>query len=494
MVFSIPVNHSSTVKDRKTFSAVKISDFFHKPDLLNAAGKVRSRWVALCSSILVSGFSVAAATAADVDLCEGMIDHTGSMAVPYVAKPPHGKYYREPAFRTRVMRMTDAGKGNVIKPMYSTVQAWNADETLMVLFHREGKRQGHYLYNGHTYEAIRKLDILPSDVEDVFWSHSEPHSLFYSSKASGEYGRLYKFNVASGQRQLLKDFSAVCKAQVALPGGDVQMQSLDDDLFGFRCLDSSNKNKKHIAFTYRVSTGETSVMELGEGTQWSNWTAPMPTARGRSVYFQAHTLSGNLRSAPEKLDMAKSGEHGNLGLSYSGQDALFQVNFNASPGGCNGDPNKGVGHLVEYNLETGGCRNIISEAKGYPYTTSGTHLSAQAYRRPGWVAVSSIGYKEQMDAFRNGKRAKPLFSEIYLANTDPRDTKVCRLAHHRSTGKYSKTEDYPPYYAEPHVTISPSGTRLLFGSDWYDSGSVDTYVIELNGYQRPLNTATTSDF
>ena len=94
------------------------------------------------------------------------------------------------------MRISDAGEGNVIKPMYSTVQAWNSDETLMVLFHRKGRNQGHYLYNGITYEVIRKLDILPSDIEDVLWSHSDPHSLFYSSKAQGEYGHFYKYNLS----------------------------------------------------------------------------------------------------------------------------------------------------------------------------------------------------------------------------------------------------------------------------------------------------------
>jgi len=62
---------------------------------------------------------------------------------------------------------------------------------------------------------------------------------------------------------------------------------------------------------------------------------------------------------------------------------------------------------------------------------------------------------------------------------------VCRLAHHRSTGKLAQSGEYNGYLGEPHVTISPSGTRLLFGSDWYDSGSVDSYVIELPLYQGP---------
>ncbi len=485
MVFSIPVNRfktSNKVTSSKVIPAsVRLAG--HR-SILKISKKA---YTALFACLLAT-----VPATADASLCEGLTSHTQSVSVPLVAKPPLGKYYREPAFRTRVMRITDSGKGNVTKPMYSTVQAWNSDESLMILFHRSGKRQGHYLYNGYDYSLIRRLDIVPSDIEDIFWSHSEPRSLYYSSKASGEYGHFYKYNAGSGSRQLIKDFTPVCKGTVAQAGGDVQMQSLDDDLFGFRCLDRGAKNKKHIAFTYRISTGETSVMALGDGTQWHNWAAPMPTPNGRSVYLQAHTLSANLKSVRNKLDMSKSGEHGNMGLSYSGQDALFQVSFNEAPNGCNGDPAKGVGHLVEYNLETGGCRSVISTANGYPYTTSGTHLSAQAYRRPGWVAGSSIGYQEQLPAFRNGSPAKALFSEIYLANTDPRDTVLCRLAHHRSTGKYSKTKDYPPYFAEPHVTISPSGTRLLFGSDWYDSGSVDTYVIELPSYNRPrtVNTAT----
>jgi len=44
--------------------------------------------------------------------------------------------------------------------------------------------------------------------------------------------------------------------------------------------------------------------------------------------------------------------------------------------------------------------------------------------------------------------------------------------------------NYQPYFGEPHVTISPTGTRLLFGSDWYDSGAVDSYVIELPSHER----------
>jgi len=68
------------------------------------------------------------------------------------------------------------------------------------------------------------------------------------------------------------------------------------------------------------------------------------------------------------------------------------------------------------------------------------------------------------------------------ASTDPDNEVVCRLAQHRSFAKHAKKGGYPGYFGEPHATISPSGTRILFGSDWYDSGAVDAYVIELPSF------------
>jgi len=417
-------------------------------------------------------------------LCDGLVTHNKPVAIPKVAKPPHLEPYREPAFGTNVTRITDSQPGDVFKPVYSTVQAWNADESLMVLY-RTGSQSGHYLLDGHSYQIIRELDIYPSDLEDVFWSHTDPDILYYSSKAHREGGRLYSVNVKLKERTLIKDFSDICDGSVTHPGGDVHMQSLDDDLFGFRCWDSSSEQKHYFAMTYRVSTGETHSIRMGPGTDWDQWSAPMPTASGKNVWLQGKILTPDFESVVHKLDMKKFHEHSNLGITWDGQDALYQITFDAAPNGCNGDPDRGVGHLTEYNLDTGKCRTIISENGGYPYSTSSTHISAQAFKKPGWVAMSSVGYPEQLKFLDGKKKATTFFSEIYLVDTDPSNTEVCRLAHHRSTGKLAQSDQYRAYFGEPHVTISPSGTRLLFGSDWYDSGSVDSYVIELPGYQRP---------
>jgi len=72
-----------------------------------------------------------------------------------------------------------------------------------------------------------------------------------------------------------------------------------------------------------------------------------------------------------------------------------------------------------------------------------------------------------------------LDQELFIAKAGPTSADVYRVAHHRSD------EIEFDYWGEPHVTISPSGTRLLFGSDWSgaeDGTSVEAYVAELNAF------------
>jgi len=417
------------------------------------------------------------------DLCEGLVTHAKRVPVKPVGRPPFMQRYRDPAFGTTVMRITDSAVGSVSKPAYSTVQAWNADESLLLLY-QSGDRPGHVLLDGQTYEYVRDLPVYPADIEEVFWSHTDPDIFFYVSKRDGDFGDFRRYDLSKNDSELIRDFDDICGAK-GLPqaGGDVQMQSLDDDLFGFRC---QNDSGDWIMISYRISTDEVFTAPIGEGTDYREGTAPQPAPSGERFWMQGRSLSTDLQTVEATMDMAKNNEHSNLGVNSFGEDVLFQVVFEPSPKGClEGDLWQGVGHLTEHTLSTGRCRPVVNADGGYPYTTSGTHVSAQAYKRPGWVAMSSIGANEQFDLFSSGRRAPALFSEIYVVNTDPANRTVCRVAQHRSYSKHAKAAQYRPYLGEPHATISPSGTRVLFGSDWYDSGRVDTYVVELPAYQRP---------
>lgn len=411
------------------------------------------------------------------DLCHGMITDTERQRIPKVAKPPFRQYYKDPVFGSKVMRISDSAPGEVNKPAYSTMQAWNADETLMILYRTGGDDIGHYLHDGKDYSEIRKLDIVPKDLEEVFWSYKNPDVFYYVSKAEDKQSHFLKANARTGSEELIEDFSQRCPS-IPTAGGDVQMHSHDDDVFAFRC----GKDEVYDAFTYRISDASFGSMRIGKNTKWSPWFAPAVAPSGDRFQLNNHVFDAKLKKIETPLDFTGF-EHASIGKTSDGQDAWFTTTFNPSPAGCENDMWTGVGHLVEFNMETGSCRAVLNQADGVPFTTKGTHVSATGYQRPGWVAMSSIGY-ESLKHLEEGLPAPALLSEIYLVNTDPENEQVCRLAHHRSHGKAATKGGYKPYFGEPHATLSPSGTRILFGSDWYDSGSVDAYVIELPAYQR----------
>ena len=163
----------------------------------------------------------------------------------------------------------------------------------------------------------------------------------------------------------------------------------------------------------------------------------------------------------------------------NGHDAFYAASFDPFENGCNGST--GVGSIVVNDIDTGDCRVVVGPSTGWSYPQSGTHLSAVSTAAPGWVAMSTIGYGN-FRFFSNDKTAPTLFSEVSLTYADEEDPQTCRLAHTRTYAKDAENaEGYTaPYFGEPHPVISPSGTRILFSSDWYDSGSVDTYVIDLS--------------
>lgn len=399
------------------------------------------------------------------NLCEGfnVNDKTNRPMTPLV-KPAVGESYTDPVFGSKVTRITnsDAISSGVAKTLYSTIQAWNSNESRLILYHRG---TGHFLYDGKNYSLIEQLNIAPSDIEQVFWSTAEPDVFYYPNKAigstvptaNGSYqlrgNELMKYDVQKRLYQVVKDFNAQCPNNPITGGNDVQMPALNNEIFGFRCGSQG--------FVYQVSS-DTITSLAGS----SSSTAPQTFPSANRSYHQGRILNTTL-STERTLDLGTVSEHSSLGQLQNGNDAYFAVAFDGNNRNRCGD---GIGSLVVHDATNGSCRVLVGPANGYPYTLSGTHMSALAYKNPGWVVVSSVGYGTEGDSL--------LEQELYLANTDPQNPKVCRIAHHRATGRRGSIG----YFAEPHPVLSPSGTRVLFSSDWNNSGKVDTFVIELPSY------------
>ena len=427
----------------------------------------------------------------DTNLCEGLPTDNEQVSIPSLSKPAPLESYTDPAFGADVTRVSDAGEGGVVKPMYNTVQAWNADESRMILYHSGTQSPGHHLYDGKTYERIKKLDIFPADIEEVFWDAGNADYFYYINKGTPDYGDLIRYDLAGEEKTVLKTFDTICGGDYYPSGGnDVQMMSLDGDTIGLRCKLASSANPVDKTFHYTISTDTVSpVKKIGEGTLYSSFNSLQAAPSGERFFLGGDVLDRNL-DLIRKLDVYRrsngtyKGEHAVLGQSYNGNDARYAVAFSPSPNGCDGGESRGVGSVVTQDMETGQCRVLVGEDNGYGYPLSGVHPSALSYKNPGWVVSSSIGSGPQLDTYLNNNEPAPvLLSELYLANSNPDDAQVCRVAHTRTYGKAAKNGGYAAYFGEPHPVISPSGTRILFGSDWYDSGSVDTFVVELEAYE-----------
>lgn len=368
--------------------------------------------------------------------------------MPTVPKPAKGVPFTDPTSGARVVRITDVavdfpGK-TVLKPAYSTVAAWNADESRLILYRAGG---GHLLYDGKTYAFIKVLDIDPADIEHFYWSSTDPDVLYYpwAYEASGVSKReIVRYHVSTGQKETLYAIPNSGQQNGCYRvdfGGDPVYGDWGNSLFGLRARCAGDK-----AFVWSVAAGETPRV---------NGDAPQVSPSGTK-----YVLNGNLYTSAGALIrkmQLDTIEHGDMARLANGQDVWASVQF---------DGPKGSGTLLTENLDTGATATVIGQSNGYGYPPTGTHISGHAFGAPGWVAVSVTG----------SINGKPLLSQSLLL-VDLNTGKAYFAGHHHSRGG-----DGPQgYWAEPHVNISPSGTRLLFGSDW-GGPTVDAYVIELPSY------------
>ena len=390
----------------------------------------------LLSCVTLSLLLAPLAPASAQDLCSGLVTDKLAHPMTALAKPALGQAVKDPQFASTLRRISAAPSGGSIIPMYSTISAWNADESRLILYQ---VGSGHQLYDGKTYQFIKALDINPADIEQVYWHTSDPDILFYVDG-----NRFIRYHVSTGAKDVLTTFSSCSSVD---GGSDPMYTSLDSKRIGLEC--------GSVRMIYDMSTN-TLLASKSIGTD-----APQISASGTLAFMDGKVYDTGLNLV-RALDLGSAYEHASLGRTADGHDTYFGVAFDPGPAGS------GTGTIVAHDMTTGAARVIVGEATGYPYPPTGTHVSAMAYKRPGYVTASVVGDT-------SGKGV--LDQEIVLADTNP-GGKVCRVAHHRSWGG----EGSVGYWAEPHAVPSPSGTRILFGSDWGNSGTVDAFVAELPAY------------
>ena len=127
-----------------------------------------------------------------------------------LAKPGYLDTVVDPSFGTTIRRISDAGDDNVIKPMYTTIRAWNADESYMILY--DQSNGAHQLLDGMNYTFIRNLDdVYPSDIEQLFWDFDDPDIFFYVDKIENE---LTRYSVSTRNKEVIVDLRELVDCSV----------------------------------------------------------------------------------------------------------------------------------------------------------------------------------------------------------------------------------------------------------------------------------------
>lgn len=156
---------------------------------------------------------VSSTSAYSQDWCSGMVTDRDSRVVARMDKPKPLQTYTDPAFNTRVTRVTNAPYGTAHRTLYNTVQPWNADESLLLLYHTGDENAGHHLYDGKTYRYIRAMDFAAADIEGVYWDQDDSATLYFVQRRPNKndplHGKLVKYNVNTRVRSLVADLDPI---------------------------------------------------------------------------------------------------------------------------------------------------------------------------------------------------------------------------------------------------------------------------------------------
>ncbi len=186
----------------------------------------RLRWFALAVVLFQcgsqdnsNGETHATAPPASHSPCSGWVkdklDHPKDQSLP---KPAPGESYTDPAFGTKITRITAAdpseGGNAVIKTNYSTMPAWNADGSLILLWHRGGRK--YEIYEGdepytHLTTFSPGASRVNTDIEQILWDPVDPHVLYWPANYNA-HPRFWRATLSppdwTAEYELVRDFGS----------------------------------------------------------------------------------------------------------------------------------------------------------------------------------------------------------------------------------------------------------------------------------------------
>ena len=394
------------------------------------------------------------------------VTHHDPVFQPNIPKPSVGVAITDPKFGTALTRLSNArelGYAGIV-PQYSKRQAWNVDESLMLLFTGDGRT---LLYDGETYQFIKEIGGVGG--EDVFWHPTNPEIIIYAQDNA-----LYSYNVKTETTTQIRSFAGYTFTNTRGEGN----LSRDGRYYAFvgQVYDTTTHFRDIVVYDITADS-VISKLELPLTLSDFDWVSISPLGN----YVVVDYATGNtgrfegIEVYDKKLNFIwqkpLGAGHSDLGIDADGNEVLVMDYYDS---GTNSD------FVKKLRLSDGKETSLLELSWQFDL-----HISCRNEARSEWCFVSTFDGEARLTD--DSTSWLPFEDEVFALKLDG-SGEVQRIAHHHSR-RFSPTtpdRDHSVYWAEPHATVSRKGERILFGSNWREKieedSSVDAYIVDFRSW------------
>lgn len=369
-----------------------------------------------------------------------------SVSNPSVSRPGYLSPIIDPVFNTKITRVSDQQafgiSSNVIRHEYSKNQAWNSDQSLILLT----QPYPGALLDGKTYAFLRHVHNPSWGV----WSNINPR-IMYGTQSGNQ---LVTHDMIDDTQKAIYTFSGYSNLSI----GEGEGNLTDDD--HYVALEAQDSSSAYHAIIFDLTTN--SVVANKTLPVAPDWVAMDHTGNYVAIQWNSYGSGTNQgvdlydRSLNflRKLTYAKS--HGDFAWDVNGHEVFVNNSdcTSMAPVTCSTPSN-----LAAYRLDNGQSFGVL----GKNYNGNGEHTSGRNLNRMGWVYVSDFG--ENNTQWVN-------YDEVLAVKLDPTispsNAIVERFGHEHHTYNAG-------YDAMPMAVPNRDGNKVLFASDWNGGSSAIIY-------------------
>jgi hypothetical protein len=371
-------------------------------------------------------------------------------AMPPMTYPDYLQTVTDPAFGTPFTRVTDPGQQMLpdiscklayCTHRYSSSQAWNADQSLLLI---ANGCSGLCFLDGSTYAPLFHRTI-PNECE---WHPVDPALMICVSG-----NEIYTWDPRLDIRTAVYAFDDYNNLQFGPYKGN---PSKDGTMLVVR---ATNREGTLVAFAYDMSTQRKYPdIDLTNLSGHNGYCTISPS--GRYVFCSNETFDGTDIAYVFTTDGVQLQHwtehhrpgHGDMTIDTDGSDVYVGIS--------KANPDKY--HIIKRRLDNGAVTDLT------PYG-NGQHASTRNINRPGWVFVTYSGTYPEVAGHPS---VAPFYEEVVALRIDG-SGELRRVIQTRNS-KYD-------YWSETHASPSPDGSQIIWSSNWgRPGGPVADFVARLS--------------